>query len=124
MAVGPGNLVRRHSNFFTHARRPPCLDWASCVESNLRATTLEPSIPESEFRARVEKVREFVRGNSLAALVAYSGPWTHMWYQAGHVGWLTNWANGDRIIDSMAVVPAEGEPVLLFFGLPFLLPPG
>lgn len=78
-------------------------------------------IPESEFRWRVEKVRDFVKGNSLDGLLAYSGPRAHMWYQTGHVGWLTNWANRDRIPDSVVLVPAEGDPVLLFSGLPFML---
>lgn len=78
-------------------------------------------IPESEFRSRVEKVRDFVKGNNLGGLLAYSGPRAHMWYQTGHVGWLTNWANRDRIPDSMVLVPAEGEPALLFSGLPFML---
>jgi Xaa-Pro aminopeptidase len=79
-------------------------------------------IPESEFRSRVEKVHDFVKGNNLGGLLVYSGPRAHMWYQTGHVGWLTNWANRDRITDSMVLVPAEGEVVLLFSGLPFMLP--
>ena len=81
-----------------------------------------PSIPESEFRKRAEKVRAFARENDLAGILAYSSPRAHMWHQTGHVGWLTNWANRDRIPESMVLVPADGDPVLLFSGLPFMLP--
>ena len=79
-------------------------------------------IPESEFRLRIEKVHNFVLEKGLGGLLVYSGPRAHMWHQTGHVGWLTNWANRDRIPDSMVLVPAGGEPVLLFSGLPFMLP--
>lgn len=82
----------------------------------------ELGIPISEFQDRIEKVRHFVLANDLAGLLVYSGPRAHMWYQTGHVGWLTNWANLDRIPDSMVVIPADGDPVLLFSGLPFMLP--
>ena len=78
-------------------------------------------IPESEFKERVERVRDFVAGNGLAGLLVYSAPRAHIWHQSGHVGWLTNWSNLDRIPDSMVLVPAEGEPALLFSGLPYML---
>ncbi len=81
-----------------------------------------PGIPTNEFQDRIEKVRRFVLENDLAGLLVYSGPRAHMWYQTGHVGWLTNWANLDRIPDSMVVIPSDGDPVLLFSGLPFMLP--
>ena len=79
-------------------------------------------IPESEFRSRISRVQHFVREKGLGGLLVYSSPRAHMWHQTGHVSWLTNWANRDRIPDSVVLVPAEGEPVLLFSGLEFMIP--
>ena len=79
-------------------------------------------IPENEFQLRIERIQEFMVEKELGGLLAYSSPRAHMWHQTGHVGWLTNWANRDRIPESMVLVAAQGEPVLLFSGLAFMFP--
>ncbi len=90
--------------------------------SEMKLSGEVPGIPSSEFRARIERVRDFVLDKDLGGLLAYSSPRAHMWHQTGHVGWLSNWANRDRIPESMVFVPAAGDPVLLFSGLPFMFP--
>ncbi len=81
----------------------------------------EYEVPESQFRNRLEKVREFADVNDLSAVVAYSAPTIHHWAQSGHVGYLTNWSNLDRLADTMVVVPRTGEPVLLVAGVEYML---
>ena len=78
-------------------------------------------VPESQFRDRLEKVREFADVNNLSAVVAYSAPTIHHWAQSGHVGYLTNWSNLDRLADTMVVIPRTGEPVLLVAGVEYML---
>ena len=70
-------------------------------------------VSDEECESRVEKVREFVREHDLGALLVYSGPKAHMWYQTGHVAYLTNWANLDFFADAIVVVPETGEAALL-----------
>lgn len=77
-------------------------------------------IPESEFQQRLENVRGFAVQRDLAGVVVYSQPKIHQWSQTGHVGYLTNWSNLDRMTDSMVVVPREGDPVLLVSGVDFM----
>jgi Xaa-Pro aminopeptidase len=45
-----------------------------------------------------------------------------VWNQTGHVGYIANWNNLDRMFECAVVVPVEGDPVLLFCGLPTLVP--
>ena len=78
-------------------------------------------VPESQFNDRLEKVREFADQNDLSAVVAYSAPTIHHWAQSGHVSYLTNWSNLDRLVDTMVVVPRKGTPVLLLAGVEYML---
>ena len=81
----------------------------------------EYEIKPEAFRGRVERVRQFAVENNLAAVVVYSAPRIHQWSQTGHVGYISNWSNLDRLTDAMVVVPAEGEPVLLVAGCEYML---
>jgi len=78
-------------------------------------------IPEAEFASRVAKVRKFVVARDLGALVVFSASRSSIWYQTGHVGYISNWSNLDRVFDTMVVLPAEGAPVLLIAGLPYVI---
>ena len=80
----------------------------------------EHEIPASEFEQRIEQVRQFTQERNLSAVVAYSSPKIHQWSQTGHVGYLTNWSNLDRIVDTVVVVPREGQAVLLVAGVEFM----
>ena len=77
-------------------------------------------ISAAEYEGRYEKIREFLRQQGLGALLVYSPPAEHKWGQTAHVAYLTGWANHDRIVDSVVVVPATGPPALLFAGLPYM----
>ena len=77
-------------------------------------------IPESEFRARAERDREFAVAQELGALVVFSTARPHIFYQSGHVGYLADLSSRDRISDCMVVIPATDAPVLLVAGLPFM----
>ena len=57
-------------------------------------------IPKLEFENRIERVRSFAIKHNLSGLVIYSAPKIHQWNQTGHVGYLTNWSNLDRIVDA------------------------
>ena len=81
----------------------------------------EYEVPESQFNDRLEKVREFADQNDLSAVVVYSAPTIHHWAQSGHVGYLTNWCNLDRLAETMVVVPRKGTPVLLLAGVEYML---
>ena len=81
----------------------------------------EYEVPKSEFDNRLEKVREFAKVNNLSAVVAYSAPTIHHWAQSGHVGYLTNWSNLDRLVDTMVVIPRLGNPVFLLAGVEYML---
>ena len=76
-------------------------------------------VSDEECESRVEKVRAFVRERDLGALLVYSGPKAHMWYQTGHVAYLTNWTNLDFFADAIVVVPERGEAALLCPGLEY-----
>ena len=75
----------------------------------------------SVIRPRIERIRAWLEANNLGALFAYSPAAEHKWGQTAHVAYLTGWANHDRIVDSAVVVPVEGDPVLMFAGLPYML---
>ena len=77
-------------------------------------------ISPDEYEARYERIRQFLREQGLGALFVYSPPAEHKWGQTAHVAYLTGWANHDRIVDSVVVVPVVGPPALLFAGLPFM----
>ena len=77
------------------------------------------SVSAKECESRVERVRDFVREHDLGALLVYSGPKAHMWYQTGHVAYLTNWTNLDFFADAIVVVPENGEAALLCPGLEY-----
>ena len=78
-------------------------------------------VSAAELESRYEKVRAFLETQGLGALIVYSPASEHKWGQTGHVSYLTGWANHDRIVDAVVVVPLEGPPALLFAGLPFML---
>jgi len=82
----------------------------------------ERSITEQECRQRTAKVQEFVVKNGLGAVVAFSMNRYAVWNQTGHVGYIANWNNLDRTADCAIVVPSQGDPVLLYCGLPTLKP--
>ena len=81
----------------------------------------EHEIPRSEFERRIERVRGFARDRGLAGVVVYSAPKIHQWNQTGHVGYLTNWSNLDRITDTMVLVPSQGKAALMVAGVEFML---
>jgi Xaa-Pro aminopeptidase len=82
----------------------------------------ERSVSEEECRQRTEKVKAFARKNGLAAVVSYSMNRYAVWNQTGHVGYITRWSNLDRTADTAVVIPVEGDPILLYCGLPTLVP--
>ena len=82
----------------------------------------ERSITEEECRARTEKVKAFARKNGLGAIVSFSFNRYAIWNQTGHVGYITRWSNLDRTADTAIVIPVEGDPILLYCGLPTLVP--
>ena len=81
----------------------------------------EHEIPRSEFERRIERVCGFARDRGLAGVVVYSAPKIHQWNQTGHVGYLTNWSNLDRITDTMVLVPSQGKAALMVAGVEFML---
>jgi Xaa-Pro aminopeptidase len=81
----------------------------------------EHEIPRSEFERRIARVRQFARDRDLAGVVVYSAPKIHQWNQTGHVGYLTNWSNLDRITDVMVLVPSRGKAALLVAGVEYML---
>ena len=80
----------------------------------------ESEIPRTQFDQRTENVRQFAIDHDLSAVVVYSAPRIHQWAQTGHVGYLTNWSNLDRCVDTAVVVPRKGEPVLLVPGVEYM----
>ena len=78
-------------------------------------------IPKLEFENRIERVRSFAVKHNLSGVVVYSAPKIHQWNQTGHVGYLTNWSNLDRIVDAMVVVPVKGKASLLVAGVEYML---
>jgi Xaa-Pro aminopeptidase len=72
------------------------------------------------YQLRFEKIQQFLEEEGLGALFVYSPPMEHKWGQTGHVSYLSGWADHDRIVDSAAVVPRQGTPVLLFAGMPYM----
>ena len=78
------------------------------------------SIPSTTYERRFGAIQQFLDEEGLGALFAYSPPMEHKWGQTGHVSYLSGWADHDRLVDSAVVVPAEGRPVLLFAGLPYM----
>jgi Xaa-Pro aminopeptidase len=82
----------------------------------------ERSITEAECRQRTAKIKKFAVEQGLGAIVAFSMNRYAVWNQTGHVGYVSNWNNLDRTADCAVVVPVEGDPVLLYCGLPTLIP--
>ena len=78
-------------------------------------------IPRSLFDQRIERVQAFAVERNLAAVFVFSSPRIHQWSQTGHVGYLTNWSNLDRTVDTAVIVPREGEAALLMPGVEFML---
>ena len=74
----------------------------------------------STLQPRLQKIQHWLESNKIGALFVYSPPVEHKWGQTGHVSYLTGWANHDRLCDSAVVVPMNGDPVLLFSGLPYM----
>jgi len=87
-------------------------------------SSLEPTIPKREFRGRVSKVQQFLVSKGLGGLVVFSTSRAHIWYQTGHVSYISNWSDLDRIGDMIVVVPAQGEPAMLLSGLPYMIKRG
>ncbi len=85
---------------------------------NLRTA---PAIEPAEYDARHAAVREFLAEHELAALMVYSPQQDSKWVQNGQVGYLSGWANPERLVESVVVVPVRGEPVMLFPGLQFVV---
>ena len=78
-------------------------------------------VAAEEFKLRHERLQAFLRENDLGALLAFSPPAEHKWTQTGHVAYLSGWANYDRIVDSVVVVPVVGPAALLLTGMDFML---
>ena len=79
-----------------------------------------PMISPSEIEVRHDKVRAFLADEGIGALLAYSPAHDHWWGNTGHVSYLSGWSNRDRIVDTVVVMPREGEPVLLASGMPYM----
>ena len=62
-----------------------------------RTMSIAPAIAH-EIESRQESVRHFVDQEDLGALLIYSLPMANLWGQTGHVGYLSGWANHDRIV--------------------------
>ena len=77
-------------------------------------------ISRQEFEERYDKVRSFLADHQLGALLVYSPAREHKWGQTGHVSYLSGWANDDRIVETVVVVPRAGPPVLLASGMQFM----
>jgi Xaa-Pro aminopeptidase len=80
----------------------------------------EHEIPRAQFEQRIEQVRAFVVEQDLSAVLVHSAPNIHQWSQTGHVEYLTNWANLDRIVDTIVVVPRAGPAVMLVPGTDYM----
>ena len=81
----------------------------------------ESEVPQAEFEERIKKVAAFAAERDLGAVVVHSAPRIHQWSQTGHVGYLTNWSNLDRITDTMVVVTRAAEAILLVPGVEYML---
>ena len=81
----------------------------------------DSEIPQSQFEERAERVRRFAVEQGLSAVVVFSAPKIHQWSQTGHVGYLTNWSNLDRIVETAVVVPRNGPVALLVAGVQYML---
>ena len=79
------------------------------------------SISTQEFQSRYSRVQSFLADQQLGGLLAYSPAREHKWGQTGHVSYLSGWANDDRIVETVVVVPRQGNPVLLASGMQFML---
>lgn len=82
--------------------------------------THDSPIPTSEFADRVAAMQAFAAEHDLGAIAAFSAARTHIWYQTGHVSYVSNWSDRDRHFDTMVVVPVTGPPALLIAGLPYI----
>ena len=80
----------------------------------------EQLISRKEFEDRYQQVRNFLEERHLGGLMVYSPAREHKWAQTGHVSYLSGWANDDRIVETVVVVPREGAPVLLASGMQFM----
>ena len=78
------------------------------------------AISKQEFQSRYDRVQRFLEDKQLGALLAYSPAREHKWGQTGHVSYLSGWANDDRIVETVVVVPRQGDPVLLASGMQFM----
>ena len=78
------------------------------------------AISKQEFQSRYDRVQGFLEDKQLGALLAYSPPREHKWGQTGHVSYLSGWANDDRIVETVVVVPRQGDPVMLASGMQFM----
>ena len=92
----------------------------SQAAQNENAFQHKTGISTDEFRGRITKIQDHLASKELGALVAFSSSKAHIWYQTGHVSYLSGWADWDRICDSMVVVPLEGDPVMFLSGLPYM----
>jgi Xaa-Pro aminopeptidase len=75
---------------------------------------------KSEFLERVEKVKGYAASKGFGSVVVFSSPRANIWNQTGHVSYISNWSDRDRLCDTMVVIPLQGEPVLLLSGLPYM----
>ncbi len=78
------------------------------------------AISRQEFQSRYDRVQRFLEDKQLGALLAYSPAREHKWGQTGHVSYLSGWANDDRIVETVVVVPRHGDPVMLAAGMQFM----
>ena len=78
------------------------------------------AISRQEFQSRYDRVQRFLEDKQLGALLAYSPAREHKWGQTGHVSYLSGWANDDRIVETVVVVPRQGDPVMLAAGMQFM----
>lgn len=86
----------------------------------MKQSPYRSGIRETEFLSRIDKIKKYITLQNLGALVVFSTSRAHIWYQTGHVSYLSGWADRDRICESMVVVPETGEPVLIISGLPYM----
>ena len=64
-------------------------------------------LPRTEFEGRVNRIKEALKKGRIDVLLVYSGP------DDDNVCYVTNWRRGYFTHAALALVPQEGDPILL-----------
>ncbi len=74
-----------------------------------------PVVPEIELKGRMKRFREQLESAGAAGMVIYGSP-----YQPDLVRYLANYVHPIKSSESLLILPANGEPVLLIDRLWFV----